>query len=121
MNPFEDKDGLTDGLEKDLDYEGKQINHYLKKKWWQFYHWFPKEWQPFLKVLDGLRWLANAWGLGVPYGIYTLLSFAFNVMVNVDWNHYWAGGNFFLLLNSTYLLLQGFFSTLLMFEVNFVL
>ena len=121
INPFSDKDGIADGFEKDLEWEGRHINRYLKHEWWTIYKWLPKEWQPFLKVLDGLRWLANAWGIGVPYSLYIVLSVAFNVMVNIDWNHYWAGGNLFLLANTAYLLSQAFFSTLLMFEVNIVL
>lgn len=93
----------------------------MTKSWYQIYDWLPESWKPWLKVLDAARWITNGWVIGLPYAIFVAISMVYNILTNVDWNHYWAGGNFFLLANTVYLVMQGVFSTFLMFEVNIIL
>ena len=66
-------------------------------------------------------WTVNAWAIGLPYLIFVVAAIGYNLYANIKWNQYWARGNWFLIGSTYYLMIQGFFSSLLMFEFTYIL
>lgn len=54
-----------------------------------------------------------------PYLLTDLLMIGINIFLNIDFNTFWAGGNIFLIFNSYYLIVQSFYSLMLVAEVPF--
>jgi hypothetical protein len=69
----------------------------------------------------GLRWIINFWLTGIPYLFYCTIAVVYNLFVNIWQNNWWAEGNLFLIGNTVYLLVQGTFSMLMMFEMAFII
>lgn len=61
------------------------------------------------------------WTVGVPWLFVLVTIFGWNMFVNVSWNKWWAGGNFFLLGNTMYIITQAMVSIPLMFEIPMLL
>lgn len=66
-----------------------------------------------------LRWILNLGFVAVPWTCSLIVFIFLNLFVNIDFNYFWAAGNFFLIFNTYYLFLQSFLSVWLVAEVPF--
>ena len=55
--------------------------------------------------------------VGIPWTIIAVLCIAWNLWFNYAWNEVWAGGNFWLMFNTVYIVSQGIASIMLAFEL----
>lgn len=62
------------------------------------------------------RWIINLWVDAVPWTIISIMLMMWNIMVNILWNKWWAGGNLFLIGTTMYHLIFGIHSCLLIYE-----
>ena len=74
---------------------------------------FDNIWQ----YLHHFRWFINFFLLGIPWFFFAALSNDYNLLWNLKWNHFWAGGNVFLFVNTIYGFIQSFLSTLIVMEI----
>tara|TARA_B110000285_G_scaffold195061_1_gene225085 strand:- start:42 stop:287 length:246 start_codon:yes stop_codon:yes gene_type:complete len=51
------------------------------------------------------RWVFNAAFIGLPWMLISWTGFMWNLILNTIMNHWWAGGNFWLVGNSAFALL----------------
>jgi hypothetical protein len=51
------------------------------------------------------RWVFNAAFIGLPWMLISWIAFMWNIILNTIMNHWWAGGNFWLVGNSAFALL----------------
>jgi hypothetical protein len=56
--------------------------------------------------------------IAIPYTAIGLSCVGFNILLNLIWNRFWAGGNIFLMANTYYMLVQFFLSILIIWEVT---
>lgn len=68
-----------------------------------------------------MKWVINAWVVGIPWFIYSAAAVIWNIYFNIDFNKWWAQGNFFLIGNTLYIIIQVLVSAPLMFEIPPVL
>jgi hypothetical protein len=54
----------------------------------------------------------------LPVFILGALGVSWNIFMNVEFNHFWAGGNIVLFLNTMFSFFQYFFASILVFEVD---
>lgn len=64
------------------------------------------------------KWILNVVLIAVPYSALGLGCVAFNVILNLIFNKFWAGGNIFLIANTVYLIMQYFLSILVIWEIG---
>ena len=50
-----------------------------------------------------LLWFVNMWLVGFPFLILSIFGFLWNTILNLFINRFWAGGNFWLMFNTAYL------------------
>ena len=50
-----------------------------------------------------LLWFVNMWLVGFPFLILSIFGFLWNTILNLFLNGFWAGGNFWLMFNTAYL------------------
>ena len=50
-----------------------------------------------------LLWFVNMWLVGFPFLILSIFGFLWNTILNLFLNRFWAGGNFWLMFNTAYL------------------
>lgn len=50
-----------------------------------------------------LLWFVNMWFVGFPFLILSIFGFLWNTILNLFLNRFWAGGNFWLMFNTAYL------------------
>jgi len=62
------------------------------------------------------RWIINAVFIGLPFTGYLVFSLGWNVVLNIAFNRWWAGGNLYLVINSLFNLIQAWNGFFLMFE-----
>lgn len=67
------------------------------------------------------RWIINAALIGVPWILISYTGVMWNIVCNVVMNHWWAGGNFWLVGNSIFALLQTLHTWFLVIEWPFYL
>lgn len=104
--------GIEKDIEKDVDKviediypEGKKD---LKKlKWFETVNYF--------------RWFVNLILFAFPYFSISVVMVVLNLMLNIFLNKWWAGGNFLLIFNTFYLIVQTVLSWPLIFEIPFYL
>ena len=63
------------------------------------------------------RWIINALFVGIPFSGYLCFTVIWNLVLNIKFNKWWAGFNFYLLLNTAYNLIQAWNALWLVFEV----
>jgi len=63
------------------------------------------------------RWVINAVFVALPFMFYYFLSLAWNLYINIYFNHWWAQFNVYLLANTVYNLWQGVNAVYLAFEI----
>ena len=63
------------------------------------------------------RWIINALFVGLPFSGYLCFSVIWNLLLNIKFNKWWAGFNFYLLLNTAYNLIQAWNALWLVIEV----
>ena len=92
VNPFTDDFG---NFEKDVDEDIEK----LEQDSYDFVDrslpegWLRESWERLHKV----RWIINAVTVGVPFSSYVCIAISFNIGLNIDFNNWWAQGNFFLM------------------------
>jgi hypothetical protein len=122
---FEDKiqekidtpfDGKIGAIEKDVEHNVDDIiediypeaREDLKKaKWYTYVYYF--------------RWMINFIFIGSPYFMMSCGMVLVNIIMNIMLNNWWAGGNYLLVFNTCYLILQTIMSWPLIFEIPFYL
>lgn len=67
------------------------------------------------------RWVANGALIGLPWLFISYTGVMWNIVCNVVMNHWWAGGNFWLVGNSIFALVQTIHTWFLVFEWPFYL
>jgi len=67
--------------------------------------------------LSYYRWIINFWVIGIPWTIFTTLCTGWNIFFNIDFNHWWAEGNVYLIATTIFMLLQNFNSFWLALEI----
>ena len=103
---------LEDDIERNLDSYAESVypdaEQDLKDaKWYKYIYYF--------------RWVFNFFVVGLPYFTVSTLMVVINLLLNVLFNKIWGGGNFLLIFNSFYLVIQTVFSWPLMLEIPFYL
>lgn len=63
------------------------------------------------------KYVADVAFIAIPWTVTALLCISWNLWFNYSWNEVWAGGNFWLMGNTIYILYQGFASIMLAFEL----
>lgn len=69
------------------------------------------DWVEYYRYIFDLAFVA------IPWTVLAIACIAWNVWFNWAWNELWAGGNWWLVLNTVYILLQGLASIMLAFEL----
>ena len=107
--PFE---GIEKEIEKDADTLTEDIFPGAKDfvedgdtEWYEYFGYF--------------RWIINFLFVGVPWFFWSIVLCIFNLVWNMVLNDFWADGNFLLVFNTWYLLLQTVMSWPLIFEIPF--
>lgn len=67
------------------------------------------------------RWFINFIFVANPYFFFSIFMIIVNLIMNVLFNNWWAGGNFLLIFNTVYLVLQTVMSWPLVYEIPFYL
>lgn len=95
----------ADGLLEDIYPEGKDdLQH---TKWYEYAYYF--------------RWLVNFIFFASPWFMFSIAMVVLNIVLNILMNKWWAGGNWVLIFNTFYLILQTVMSWPLIFELPFYL
>lgn len=63
------------------------------------------------------QWHINFYVIACPYLVIMLLLAAWNIFCNIEFNQWWAEGNAYLIINTIYLMVQGFLSFWLVAEI----
>ena len=63
------------------------------------------------------RYIIDVILVGLPWTIIAVLCIGWNLWFNYAWNEVWAGGNFWLIFNTLFILYQGIASIMLAFEL----
>ena len=63
-------------------------------------------------------YIVNMCLIGIPWALLGSIMVGWNLMLNMEVNEYWAGGNMWLLANTGYALIQYCLSLLLVFEID---
>ena len=71
--------------------------------------------------MNTFRWVINAVVVGAPFSVFLICADLFNIVINAWWNKWWAGGNFFLIWQSCYMIFTSIFAIFLVFEINVIL
>lgn len=69
------------------------------------------------QYLGHFRWFINFFAFGIPWFFFAALTNDWNLLFNIKWNHFWAGGNLFLFWNTLFGFIQSFLSAILVFEL----
>jgi hypothetical protein len=104
--------GIEKDIEKDVDKVVEDIypegrKDIKKMKWFETVNYF--------------RWFMNLILFAFPYFSISVVMIVLNLMLNIFLNKWWAGGNFLLIFNTIYILVQTVFSWPLIFEIPFYL
>lgn len=67
--------------------------------------------------LEYYRYILDIGFIGIPWTIVSVLCMGWNLWFNIAWNEVWAGGNFWLVFNTVYIMIQGIASIMLAFEL----
>lgn len=67
------------------------------------------------------RYIINIWFIAVPWTVLGLLCVIWNLYFNIDFNHFWANGNMWLVITTVYILLMYVQSLFEAFELPFFL
>lgn len=59
----------------------------------------------------------NFFVVALPFSFWSTIGYFFNFFFNIGLNKWWADGNLFLVANTVYLLVQGFQSVFLIYEI----
>lgn len=73
-------------------------------------------WARFAKFLLKIRWILNLVFFAAPWIVIGFAGVIFNMYFNIAFNKIWAGGNWFLMANTLFLLLQTALSVPLVIE-----
>jgi len=66
--------------------------------------------------LSYFKYLINVWLIAIPYTIVGLLCVIYNYYFNVEWNRMWAGGNYWLVCNTIFIIVEYIISVMDAFE-----
>lgn len=88
-----------DAIEK----ESEELGGLTWSNWWEWLLYF--------------RWIINAIFIGLPFVAYEVFSITWNLVLNIWFNRWWAGGNLYLIVNTVYFLEQALNALWLVFEV----
>jgi len=69
------------------------------------------------QYIGHFRWFINFFAFGIPWFFFAALTNDWNLLFNIKWNHFWAGGNLFLFWNTLFGFVQSFLSAILVFEL----
>ena len=64
-----------------------------------------------------MRWIINTCFIGVPWVFLSIIFIVYNFVLNVWFNKWWAYGNFWLIFNTFYAIIQTILSWPLVFEI----
>lgn len=70
-----------------------------------------------LDYVEYYRYVADVAFIAIPWTIIAILCIGWNVWFNWAWNELWASGNWWLVVNTVYIIIQGFASIMLAFEL----
>ena len=73
---------------KDMEKEYDELGGITWSNLWEWFIYF--------------RWVINALFTGLPFSIFLGLASAWNIVLNIHFNKWWAGGNVYLVLNTVY-------------------
>lgn len=73
-------------------------------------------WGAFAKFLLKIRWILNLVFFAAPWIVIGFAGVVFNMYFNIAFNKLWAGGNYYLMVNTLFLLLQTALSVPLVVE-----
>lgn len=73
-------------------------------------------WGGFAKFLLKIRWILNVVFFAVPWILIGIVGVIYNLYFNIFWNKIWAGGNYYLMANTIFLLVQTLLSIPLVAE-----
>ena len=73
------------------------------------------------ETVNYFRWFLNFIFFAIPYFSLSVMMIVLNLMLNIFLNKWWAGGNFLLIFNTFYLVVQTVMSWPLIFEIPFYL
>mmetsp|Transcript_35909 Transcript_35909/g.55134 ORF Transcript_35909/g.55134 Transcript_35909/m.55134 type:complete len:325 (-) Transcript_35909:60-1034(-) len=71
----------------------------------------------FLDEIYYYRYIINIVVLAIPWSLFAIGMIVYNFWFNIEYNDIWAGGNFWLILNSVYLVVQALVSIFDAFEL----